>query len=369
MRSALPQQRPLAELLQRLLPLAEAGSARSPIPAIDSSGTEQPLKPDAPPARHSERIRQAISRLLTEHSRLPAEAEIRNRKGPLPATPATRTLAPAATQLSLEKSLPMPQPATSPAAGMPNARPSPLPDDAGMLRAIERLLPARVNTETPVTAEIVRRAIETSGIFFEPLLARGSVPDSDSKRGLIELLLRLRQHLPAPASASASPAAGGERAGERLALLTELIAQVEGGLARVVLNQLASLPQDEPAQQLWQLDIPVRQPNGEETVRLQIERESAANPREEAGERWKVTIDFDIDPIGPVRARLTLTGEEISSRFTAQLAATAERIEGSMHLLESALLRAGFKVVNLSATHGEIDQRVQSAYTLVDEHA
>ncbi|MCB1760780.1 MAG: flagellar hook-length control protein FliK [Gammaproteobacteria bacterium] len=370
MRSALPRQRPLAELLQQLLPLAGVGPNSSTASSRRDGHAELPPQPERAPAQHGERIRQTLSRLLTTMGGGLPTQHAAERMRP------TRLLTAAALSRSAQlppnaslagKSLPPFQPDRASPTTTAGTAPSPLAEDTRMLRAVERLLPVRVDTELPVTAEIVRRAIESSGLFFEPLLARGSVPENDSKRGLIELLLRLRQQL--PAAPTASTAASGERASERLSLLTELIAQTEGSLARVVLNQLASLPQEEPNKQLWQLDIPLSQAKGEETVRLQIERESTTDRQEGAADRWSVKLDFDIEPIGPVRAQLTLVGEEISSRFTAGLAATADKIEKSIHLLEHALLRAGFKVVTLSAAHGEIEQQIRSGYALLDEHA
>jgi hypothetical protein len=123
-----------------------------------------------------------------------------------------------------------------------------------------------------------------------------------------------------------------------------LLRQVEGALARVELGQLASLRTDDSSGQVWWLELPVRAQDGEtDVLQLRIAREGGSGGTEEQP-AWSVSLAFDLGELGPVRARVAVRGELVSTLFFAEREGTVARLRAGMGALEQALERRGLKV-------------------------
>jgi hypothetical protein len=208
-------------------------------------------------------------------------------------------------------------------------------------------------------------------------LAAGQIPQNDLKASLFRLLFLLGGKVFTPVNQQTS-SAGGRNVQNQAATadavrpqaLLELRNQVEGALARVQLNQLASMPTEDQTRQVWQFELPINRKEQSDSFLLRFERETRGSepPRQIY---WTVTLDFDIAPLGPISARLALHGDEISSHFTAQLGETARRIASEMPKLEQALIKAGLSIRKLSATQGSVPKPEPQAIPapLLDERA
>lgn len=246
----------------------------------------------------------------------------------------------------------------------------------GLAREVGQLINQTLSSNRPVTGAAIRQAFTQSGLFMEAHLLNGQPVQQDLKGNLLRLLERLEPLLSAPHPTVQTSAGKATEAGTTLQLLAarlfaELHHQAEGALARVQLHQLTSLPQDENSpKQVWQFELPIAHPDGHDEFFIQFERES--RPTGQDGDRWSVTLNFNIPPTGPVSARLSLAGEEISSHFTAELADAADRIERLLPALNEAFVRAGLEVGKLSACQGTAVKRADqpcSPLPLLDERA
>jgi hypothetical protein len=135
-------------------------------------------------------------------------------------------------------------------------------------------------------------------------------------------------------------------------LVQDLASQVEGALSRIQYNQLSSLPGDDPNRQAWQLDLPFRDGAHLQSFHLRIEEEKHARALEQEGSTWRVDLAFDLAPLGPIRARIGLQGEVVSSVFWAEKPETVALIEKRLQVLEQGLIRVGLEVGRLSAHRG-----------------
>jgi hypothetical protein len=242
-----------------------------------------------------------------------------------------------------------------------------------LARQISRLINQLLPGGTPVSGAAIRQSLTESGLFLEAHLLNRQSTGNDFKEHLLRLLQTLQPLQAAPTGDPAGKAADPGTTLQLLAarLFAELQHQAEGALARVQLHQLASLPQDENShKQFWQFELPIAHPEGHDEFLIQFERE--ARPAAEAGDRWSVMLNFNIPPTGPVRARLSLIADEISSHFTAEDVEGARRIEQLLPTLYEAFSRAGLKVGKLSAAQGVAVSRPDQPVTplpLLDERA
>ena len=91
-----------------------------------------------------------------------------------------------------------------------------------------------------------------------------------------------------------------------------LIDETDAAIARQTLLQIASLPDDQGASTRAHddrsvhltFDIPLTTAQGTAVAQLRIERDGAEPSRDGAQPIWKVSFSIDVEPIGPVHARI-----------------------------------------------------------------
>ncbi|MEW8021145.1 MAG: flagellar hook-length control protein FliK [gamma proteobacterium symbiont of Phacoides pectinatus] len=236
--------------------------------------------------------------------------------------------------------------------------------------------------EAPARAipERLRQALDQSGLFLEAGLARGGAPvGSDFKVNLLQLLLLLKSTPPGQLFEQAPP--GREPAATRQGsgdfsgvprLLAELPGHAESALARVQLHQLASLPTDDPPKQVWQFELPINRQEETDNFLLRIERDPDSGQAGETGQPWRVNLVFDLEPLGPVTARINLQEKRVTTRFVAERESSATRLEQALPSLDAALTGVGLEVLTLSASQGEAEEQDPTPpgiRSLVDEQA
>lgn len=163
----------------------------------------------------------------------------------------------------------------------------------------------------------------------------------------------LRGQAPLPQTA---PAANLQRLELAGLLRPELQRQVESALARLQLNQLASVPRDRDSGMEWLLEVPVRR--GEETDlwSLRIRRDEGGRGRGEAPAPplWSVQLAFDLPGLGPMQARVALQGEQVSTWFWAQREQAVPLLEDHLQELRQGLEGAGLQVGELVCHLGQM---------------
>ena len=123
----------------------------------------------------------------------------------------------------------------------------------------------------------------------------------------------------------------------------------------------------------WPCQVPptIRQSASADNFFIRIEHEKVAGDTE-SPDKWNVTLDFDIEPTGPISAGISLTDDVISTNFITERTDSAKLVESKLPLLNDALLKAGLKIGNLSARHGllkKTDNQPNPPFPLLDEKA
>lgn len=125
----------------------------------------------------------------------------------------------------------------------------------------------------------------------------------------------------------------------------KLLQQTDAALARQTLLQVASLPDNDPANVAsrtqdaqgprWSFEIPFATPQGTAMAQFEISRDGR-NSRETAGVSrvWRARFTLALEPAGPIHALVLLTMDETSSR-RASVRMWAERAETNARLREA----------------------------------
>ncbi|HWK94254.1 MAG TPA: flagellar hook-length control protein FliK [Pseudolabrys sp.] len=126
---------------------------------------------------------------------------------------------------------------------------------------------------------------------------------------------------------------------------TTLLAQTDAAIARHVMLQIASLPASQqpshpPDDHSVRLvfDIPLATPQGTIVVQVQVERDA---PQHEAqAPVLSIRFAVDMEPIGPVRARVAHIGGKTSVTMVAEKPASAAALQQDIGSLRAALAQA-----------------------------
>lgn len=255
-----------------------------------------------------------------------------------------------------------------------------LPDSVGpkLIQAARNILTAVIPNSGNITPSQLRQAILGYGLFMEAQLAAGQPPGSSLKSDLLQLLFQIgnllkmdKQQLAAQQSITNRPTTPQMEPG-LIKLLEILFRHTEGSLARVHLNQLASVPTEDSNRQVWQFEVPIRHQEHVDSFLIRLEQEQAKNSGDDAKPIWYVTLTFDIEPLGPVKARISMHGDEVSTMFMAEKAESAQLLNKRMTELSNSFADSGLSVGKLFARHGDAQpEKPQQTITtqLLDEKA
>jgi predicted thioesterase len=141
-----------------------------------------------------------------------------------------------------------------------------------------------------------------------------------------------------------------DRAGEPAPRLGD---QLRGGVAQIEVNQLRHLSDTAQGNAVWRIDLPVRDVNGQaQLLHLEVEEEAPARQDGEAVRQWTMRVDLDIQPLGPMHAKVTLIGERVHTVIWAEREHTLALLQGNVDWLQTQLARAGLDASDVQCLAG-----------------
>lgn len=147
--------------------------------------------------------------------------------------------------------------------------------------------------------------------------------------------------------------------------------RTEGAIARIVLDQLASLPQTEGKPMVWQMEIPFTDDGRSDSAKLKVVRE---NPHEaQSGQAfWSVILELSPPGLGTIHSRINLCGDYVNTYFWSDEGSTAHLIQDHLDLLSARMQQAGLNVGEINSLPGAPAEGTTAsppAASLVDERA
>ncbi|MGX2041096.1 flagellar hook-length control protein FliK [Methylocaldum sp. MU1018] len=221
----------------------------------------------------------------------------------------------------------------------PKATPDPSgrPTDAELQTA---LTGARERTEAAGSSEAGTWTDELQHEKNPPSLRPYSPPTASHERALETSAARRMDSAPPDEFDALAP--GRESGAERIAQ------KVEAALAKVITDQLASLPANDGGASLWRLEIPFTDGPHGDTVKLLI-AEDAKSGDPETANPWSINVELHPPGLGTFSARLILKGGRIDAYLWSDTAATSDLIRAQCEHLRARLQGAGLTVGQLTA--------------------
>ena len=244
-------------------------------------------------------------------------------------------------------------------------------------QTIQALLARLLTVEHPQFRHSLKTALLDSGLFTERHLVNQEPRSNDLKINLLRLVDQLKTLLPQPElppetrqSHGREQDPGAPQTQPAIRHLTDLLKQLDGAIARIQTNQLASLPQDDPTRQVWQLELPLVHQERVDVHQLTIKREGGG-PGAEHNTVWSLTLQMNLQPLGPMRVQLRLQGKALATLIWAERQGTKQLLEQHLSALQQAFEQADLEVTRLQACQANIvePEPIQQVTGLLSEKA
>ncbi len=176
----------------------------------------------------------------------------------------------------------------------------------------------------------------------------------DFKANLLKFIQALKQEL--------APQDEQQRLQVDLDLLKNLQNKAENTVAKIVLEQLMSLPKDDNPKQLWSIDIPFIDRQQAETVKIEIQQDKANQQQQSGNSDWSVNITITPPELGTIQCIVSFRNDVINTYFKSRNPQTTELIKHNLDYLKSQLEEAGLTTGHMDA-HDDA-QKTQPSHQL-----
>ncbi|HEY8096535.1 MAG TPA: flagellar hook-length control protein FliK [Methylobacter sp.] len=146
-----------------------------------------------------------------------------------------------------------------------------------------------------------------------------------------------------------------------LDLLKNLQNKTENTVAKLVLDQLMSLPKDDNPKQQWVIDIPFIDRQQAESVKIEIQRDKE-NKQQSGNNDWSVNITITPPELGTIHCMVSYRHDLINTFFKSQNTQTTELIKHNLDYLKNQLEASGLTPGHMDAHDGS--QKNQAPHQL-----
>ena len=206
-------------------------------------------------------------------------------------------------------------------------------------------------------SKVLQQAINNSGTLLEAKLAaapeptatKSSMPtlDSDFKNNMLKLWQSLKSESSITSESRITI--------PETPVLKELLHKAETALARIVVDQLLSLPREESPRQIWHIELPFINNGQAETIKLTIEQDSSSDNPDNTNQ-WSVNITLTPPGLGTIHCKISYLDKTLSTHFRSEQQTTTELIQN--HLQQ---LRTNFETAGMTTGHMDAQFQLSTA--------
>jgi len=221
-----------------------------------------------------------------------------------------------------------------------------------VLKLARQLLQALPQAGELTQSRTLQKAVSDSGVLLEAKLSQALTESKDKpelqlktdfKANLFKFIHLLKQATVAlPEQNSAST----ERS-----LSTDLLSRTENSIARLILDQLTSLPRDDAAKQVWNFELPFMDKQKPDAVRIRIEQDRRHNAAQK-NNNWSVTITLKPPKLDTIYCKIAYFDQTVNTYFWSNQSATTRLIQQNLDYLRECIEEKGLKTGHLAAQCG-----------------
>lgn len=216
---------------------------------------------------------------------------------------------------------------------------------------IQQTLGTLPSKEDLMTAEGLKQGINNSGVFLEAKIAQHLTPQGDLKGQLLTLVDMLQKSPLNQVSHSTLAQATAYVTADTADQSHSLLSKTEGAIARIVLDQLVSLPQNNELQNTWQIGIPFTDGAHTDTVKLKITQEGRSN-QDPHHASWSVVLELNPPGMGLIHCKISLIDHKVDTYFWGDFQSSILQVHENIDILANRYVEAGLAVGHLNVVDG-----------------
>ncbi len=144
--------------------------------------------------------------------------------------------------------------------------------------------------------------------------------------------------------------------------LQQLQHKTENALAKVVIDQLHSLPKEDSNKQVWAFELPFLMNNQAESLKMEIQRDKANQSVDTQSQHWSVNLTLTPPKLGEVQCVVSYQNGVVNTYFKNQKPQTTALISQNLDALKQQLQHVGL-IAGLMSAHDNF-QPMKSAYSV-----
>ena len=144
-------------------------------------------------------------------------------------------------------------------------------------------------------------------------------------------------------------------------ILEQIARHAESIVQRVEYNQLVSARSDFIGTPSFLVDLPIMHLGKLDSFELLFENNK--KQKQQKSKVWKITVRFDLPPLGAMFARLTFKDNQLTTDIFAKEKETAELVNQHLDKLNESLFSAGVNVASISGQQGLVPESLEPQET------
>lgn len=206
--------------------------------------------------------------------------------------------------------------------------------------------PADDGIDSPTTSKLPMTAPTNTLVVPPDTTGKSALQDAganDFKANLLKLIHALKQEI--------NPKGEQSNSQTDIDLLKNLQHKTENTVAKVVLDQLMSLPKEDSPKQVWVIDLPFIDRQQAKTVKIEIQQDKH-NQQQTDDNNWSVNITVTPPELGTIYCAVSFQNALINTFFKSQNTKTTELIKRHLDYLKNQLEASGLTTGNMAAYDG-----------------
>ena len=130
--------------------------------------------------------------------------------------------------------------------------------------------------------------------------------------------------------------------------------QIDSSLTHMHQTQLQNLNDAQPGRPLWLMELPIKNGQDIDLFELRITEEENQQEDGETKKIWNVTLKFDLEGLGKIKAHIKMQNEYISAQFFSEKSEVLSLFQENFDFLRSRLNVNGLNVGNIECARANL---------------
>lgn len=144
--------------------------------------------------------------------------------------------------------------------------------------------------------------------------------------------------------------------------------QIESSLTHLQQTQLQNLNESQTGRPLWLMELPIKNGQDIDLFELRISQDESSQAENEGDKIWNITLKFDLNGLGKVKAHITMQNELVSAQFYSEKPEVLNLFQKNFDFLRNRLSYNGLNVGKIECARADLSNTIQhSTETPLDE--